>query len=92
MDGGVRGDEGADMSDAPDKPEGVRGSAATTHEEREASAINDAMARALDRRAARPERRRSAATPRAERRTICSYCFQHGDHPTPASCLRALER
>ena len=60
---------------------------------READAINEAMVQAMERRrASRPDRRHSTHTPQIERRTICKYCFQHGDHPTPASCLRALER
>jgi hypothetical protein len=63
----------------------------TTHVE--ADAINDGMVQAMDRRRlARPERRRGLTTPRVERRQICGYCFQPGDHPTPAQCLRALER
>jgi hypothetical protein len=34
-------------------------------------------------------RQRAAA---AEGRRVCAYCHQPGDHPTPAHCLRALER
>lgn len=60
--------------------------------EDEANAINEQMVRKMEeRREQRPERRRqSASTPAADRRTICSYCFQPGDHRTPAQCLRAL--
>jgi len=61
--------------------------------EAEAAAINDDMARQMElRRQARPERRRLADPMSVERRKICSYCFQPGDHPTAAHCLRALER
>ncbi len=60
---------------------------------READAIDDSMAQAmLRRREARPERRQRSATPRVDRRKICAFCFQRGDHPTPAACLKALER
>jgi len=59
----------------------------------EADAINDAMVQAMARRREeRPNRRQARTSPRVERRRICAYCFQHGDHPTPAFCLRALER
>lgn len=62
--------------------------------QQEADAVNDGMVQAMDRRRrARPERRRAvAATPRIERRKVCTYCFQPGDHLTAASCRRALER
>ena len=64
-----------------------------TTSQREADAINDHMVEAMARRRQeRPDRRRSPATPRVERRQVCAYCFQRGDHPTPAFCLRALER
>ena len=48
---------------------------------------------ALSRRA-HPDRRnsQSSARPARERRKMCAYCFQPGDHPTPGHCLRALER
>jgi hypothetical protein len=60
----------------------------------EADAINEQMARQIaERRDQRPERRQSSrGAPKTERRRICSYCFQPGDHPTPHHCLRALER
>jgi hypothetical protein len=61
----------------------------------EADEINEAMVQAMERRRqAQPERRQAGTTntPRIERRAICGYCFQPGDHPTPAFCLRALER
>jgi hypothetical protein len=61
--------------------------------QQEADRINDHMVEAMTRRRQeRPDRRRSMTTPRVERRKICAYCFQYGDHPTPAFCLRALER
>ena len=63
--------------------------------EQEADAINDRMAAAMDqRRRAQPERRTQggATKPHKERRRICGYCYQTGDHPTAAHCMRALER
>jgi len=59
------------------------------------NAINEQMARKIEqRRRESPERRhrRSDAAPKIERRRVCGYCFQPGDHPTAAHCLRALER
>lgn len=55
---------------------------------------NKQMARQIEqRREARPERRGSSSGPsNIERRSICMYCYQPGDHPTLADCLRALER
>ena len=61
----------------------------------EADAINERMARAMaERRKITPERRRTRRTsaPGVERRRICGYCYQPGDHPTAAHCMRALER
>ena len=61
----------------------------------EAEAINERMARAMaERRKVKPERRRTRSTAGAgvERRRICGYCYQPGDHPTAAHCMRALER
>jgi hypothetical protein len=60
----------------------------------EEDAINEQMARQIEeRRSQRPERRRGRGpAPAVERRRVCSYCFQPGDHPTPRHCLRALER
>jgi hypothetical protein len=61
----------------------------------EADAINEQMARAMEeRRRVQPERRgaRRTASPSVERRRICGYCYQPGDHPTAAHCMRALER
>ncbi|MDQ3348726.1 MAG: hypothetical protein M3545_12240 [Acidobacteriota bacterium] len=56
-------------------------------------AVNEAMVQAMARRRQQlPEKRRVVAAPRVERRQVCGYCFQHGDHRTPAQCLRALER
>lgn len=60
-----------------------------------ANAINEQMVRQMElRRQQQPERRQrgGASAPTLERRAICSYCFQHGDHPSPVQCLRALER
>ena len=61
----------------------------------EAAAINDEMVRRMEeRRQQLPERRqaRGTGTGPIERRRTCAFCFQPGDHPTPAYCLRALER
>lgn len=59
----------------------------------EAEAINEQMVRQMElRRQQQPERRQRVQPHAQERRAICSFCFQHGDHPTPAHCLRALER
>jgi hypothetical protein len=59
--------------------------------QKEASAIDEAMARQLEeRRKQRPERRQRTAPVERERRALCQYCFQPGDHRTPAQCLRAL--
>ena len=47
------------------------------------------------RREALPEQRdasRSDAPVVKERRQMCAFCSQRGDHPTPAHCLRTLER
>jgi len=62
--------------------------------EREADAINEEMVAAMERRRGMPNRRQrsSVRQPSAERRRICGYCFQRGDHPTAAHCMRALER
>jgi hypothetical protein len=62
--------------------------------QRQADKTNDEMARQMEeRRLSRPERRSGASVPvTPERRAVCAYCFQRGDHPTPAHCLRALER
>lgn len=57
----------------------------------EANAINEAMVRQIEeRRKERPERRQRATPVQRDRRALCSYCFQPGDHRTPAQCLRAL--
>jgi hypothetical protein len=62
-------------------------------DDRSADAINDRMAAQIEqRRRQTPDRRRRASRPVVERRLICGYCFQRGDHPTPGHCLRALER
>ena len=55
--------------------------------------VDDEMVRQMEiRRQARRERRRRVAPPANEQRLRCSYCYQPGDHPTPAHCLRALDR
>ena len=58
--------------------------------------INELMVRQMElRRQALPEQRQAARSPAPianERRRICGFCSQRGDHPTPAHCLRALER
>ena len=55
---------------------------------------DDLMVRQMEERR-RQKAERRAPTPRTpttpERRKICSYCFQPGDHQTPAQCLRALD-
>jgi len=60
----------------------------------DADRINEQMVRQMElRRQQRPDRRqRRTGGPDKERRTICAYCFQPGDHQSPAQCLRALER
>ena len=61
----------------------------------EADAINEQMVRQMElRRQTRPERRQRAARAQgaSDRRRICAFCWQPGDHPTPDRCLRALER
>jgi hypothetical protein len=62
--------------------------------EREADAINEQMVAAMERRRGLPNRRETSTVrqPPVERRRICGYCFQRGDHPTAAHCMRALER
>ena len=62
--------------------------------DRDADAINDQMVAAMERRRGMPNRRASSATqkPQVDRRRICGYCYQRGDHPTAAHCMRALER
>jgi hypothetical protein len=63
---------------------------------REGDVINEQMIRDMDaRRLARPERRQrveSSGSVTNERRRICAFCYQSGDHPTAAHCRRALER
>jgi hypothetical protein len=64
--------------------------------QQQADTINEQMVRQMElRRQARPDRRKraeSSAPVATERRRICAFCYQSGDHPTPAHCLRALER
>jgi hypothetical protein len=60
---------------------------------RKADAINDAMVAAMNRRRRQHQERRRVAQPAfVERRKICSYCFQPGDHGSPRACLNALQR
>ena len=60
----------------------------------DADRINEQMVRQMElRRQQQPDRRqRRTGGPDKERRAICAYCFQPGDHQSPAQCLRALER
>jgi hypothetical protein len=63
--------------------------------ERQATSVNDEMVRQIElRRLAQPERRKrvDGAVRTQERRRICSFCHQPGDHWTAAQCLRSLER
>jgi hypothetical protein len=63
--------------------------------EQEAAAIQAEMVKQMERRRMeRPERRqRPSAGPLArERRRLCLFCYQPGDHRTAAECLGALER
>jgi hypothetical protein len=64
--------------------------------QQEATTVNDEMVRKMNlRRKESPERRRplpSHAPVSGERRRICSFCYQPGDHQTAAQCLSALER
>ena len=61
--------------------------------EREAAEINERMVQEMERRRQqRAERRQGSGPVTNERRKICAFCFQPGDHRTPAHCLRALER
>jgi hypothetical protein len=54
---------------------------------------DDEMVRQMEaRRQAQPERRKRAQPRVNDRRKCCSFCYQLGDHPTAAHCLRALER
>jgi hypothetical protein len=64
-----------------------------TTSQQQAEAMNDEMAQQMRRsRLERPERRRGETTPLIERRQVCAFCFQPGDHRTPTACLYALER
>lgn len=61
--------------------------------EREANGINDLMVQQMEQRRRERQERRKALRPQTpERRRVCSFCFQEGDHPTAAHCRRALER
>jgi hypothetical protein len=64
--------------------------------QQEEATINAQMVRQMElRRQALPEQRLASGSGREvanERRRTCAFCCQRGDHPTPAHCLRALER
>ena len=64
--------------------------------QQDADTINDQMAQEMERRRqAQPERRKQRASRPAggrERRRLCAFCYQPGDHATAAQCLRSLER
>jgi hypothetical protein len=63
--------------------------------ERQATSVNDEMVRQIElRRQAQPERRKrnSGFSGAQDRRRICAFCHQPGDHWTAAQCLRSLER
>jgi hypothetical protein len=62
-------------------------------EQSEAATADEEMVKQMElRRKARPERRQRTVPRTNDRRQLCSFCYQAGDHPTPAHCLRALER
>ena len=59
----------------------------------EAEAVIDRItAEIAQRRRELPDQRHAPKPPAFDRRTICGYCFQRGDHPTGVHCLRALEQ
>ena len=61
--------------------------------EREAVSIDDLMVQRMEeRRRQRQERRGDVKVVEVERRRVCGFCFQRGDHRTAADCMRALER
>ena len=64
--------------------------------QQEEATINGQMVRQMElRRQALPEQRQASGSGgfvKNERRRTCAFCCQRGDHPTPAHCLRALER
>ena len=64
--------------------------------QQEEATINEQMVRQMElRRQALPEQRKTSGSRGAvaiERRRTCAFCCQRGNHPTPAHCLRALER
>jgi hypothetical protein len=61
--------------------------------DQEAESVDDRMAAELERRRQqRPDRRRAARSVSSDRRRVCGYCYQSGDHRTVQQCLRALER
>jgi hypothetical protein len=70
-------------------------SGTTTATPQDETTINELMVRQMNlRRQALPEQRQASGPHKAvanERRRICGFCCQRGDHPTPAHCLRALE-
>jgi hypothetical protein len=64
--------------------------------QKDADTIKDRMVREMEqRRQAQPERRKRRGSRPAgarERRRLCAFCYQPGDHATAAQCLRSLER
>jgi hypothetical protein len=59
----------------------------------DADVMDDRLAVRLDRRTVeQPERRQRMRAQDVERRLICGYCFQDGNHPSPTFCRRPLER
>jgi hypothetical protein len=62
--------------------------------DQDANAVNDRMVQQMEQRRRERQERRThrAGSPSVERRRICGYCFQRGDHQTAAQCMRALER
>lgn len=68
-------------------------SGAAGEDRRSVLADEQAARSVVERRRQRPDRRRRPASAHEmERRRTCGYCYQEGDHATPAQCLRALER
>jgi hypothetical protein len=67
-----------------------------TPAEQQADTINEQMVRQMEvRRQEQPERRKrtpSVSRGVKERRRLCTFCYQPGDHATAAQCLRSLER
>ena len=61
--------------------------------ERKAASVDDLMVQRMEeRRRQSQERRTEVKVVDVDRRRVCSFCFQRGDHRTAADCMRALER